>query len=61
MVEAKKKLKTTGLRPPTPEELERRHKIVEELRQLRESLEPLGFDAADLIREGRDDPDEEIG
>jgi hypothetical protein len=39
---------------PTPEELERRRKVVARILALRESMPPLGFDAAELIRELRE-------
>ena len=39
--------------PPTAEELERRRKIVEEMRRRRAKMKPLGMSTTQLIREGR--------
>jgi hypothetical protein len=41
--------------PITPEEIERRRKLFAEVMRLRESMPPLGFDAATLIRQLRDE------
>jgi excisionase family DNA binding protein len=39
--------------PPTPEDMERRRKIAEEMRALRDSMPPLGISTAELVRESR--------
>lgn len=41
--------------PVTPEEIERRRKLFDEVMRLRKTMPPLGFDAAELIRELRDE------
>jgi excisionase family DNA binding protein len=38
---------------PNPEELERRRKVVEEMRRRRARMQPLGFSTLELIKEGR--------
>ncbi|HVC33460.1 MAG TPA: hypothetical protein VNL16_08115 [Chloroflexota bacterium] len=43
--------------PPSPEEIQRRRKLFDEVMRLRESMPPLGFDAAELIRQLRDGDD----
>lgn len=41
----------------TPEEIERRRKLFDEVMRLREQMPLLGFDAAELIREVREGDD----
>ena len=38
----------------TPEEVARRRKLFEQVMRLRDQMPPLGFDAAELIREVRE-------
>ena len=50
----------TGVRlpyrwPPTPEDIARRTKIIEEMLATRAQMKPLGISTAQLIREGRDE------
>lgn len=40
---------------PTPEEMERRRKIVERMRARRATMKPLGMTTTELVREGRDE------
>ena len=40
---------------PTPEERERRRRIVREMRRLRDGLDPLDISTAELIRQGREE------
>jgi hypothetical protein len=35
--------------PATPEELERRRQVIAEIDRIREQMEPIGIDAAELI------------
>ena len=41
--------------PPTPEDIARRAKIIEEMLAIRARMNPLGMSTAELIREGRDE------
>lgn len=40
--------------PPTPEDLERRRALEDEVKKLREKIGPLDFSLTDLIREDRE-------
>src|SRR3990172_4189245 len=43
--------------PPTPDDIERRRKIIEEMLATRAKMKPLGISTAELIREARRERD----
>lgn len=47
--------------PATPEEIARRRALAEEVDRLRETMPIVARDAADLVREDRDEHEEEHG
>ena len=47
--------------PVTPEEIKRRRKLFDEGMRLRQTMPPLGFDAAELVRQLRDELDDSAG
>lgn len=55
MASRKIRVKTLPKTAPTVEELERRNHVFAQILSLRDSMEPLGFSAVDLIREGREE------
>ncbi|MSQ10572.1 MAG: hypothetical protein EXR52_06140 [Dehalococcoidia bacterium] len=53
MANRKTKLKIPAYVPPTEEELARRKRVFAKIIAIRDTMEPLGFSAVDLIRADR--------